>query len=600
MRWIKRFFHYCQNRFRYSNFFTKMVALFLVAAFLPLFLCSILFVTDTIQTSGENTAASIRNNFQQTYTVLNNRFSQIKKCADLLLNDAGTNDFLRNGTRETTFWEQRTFKSDMDNTIAFIESAQDIGRLRVYVDPDYFYILDSYHYYSMDFLNSQPWLVPVRSSQGRSIWLSSRENDLLDQAQNVLTNHNTLSYLVKGVDLTNMQRTAVVYQLDFSKSELEQQLQSSLVLNGSCAFVVDQDDQVIASAALGVAGELPESLADYTGQERVTIGGALYRVSRADFDAAPWSFVSLVPDESLFSYSDLDQVLFFILLAFIAGTIIFTSTLRFSRRVTQKIRSVVDGMEAVRHGEFRNLPATGTHDEIDELVDHYNYMVDELELLVEAKYLSGVELKAAQLRALQSQINPHFLYNTLEMINSYAFLENPQKVEQLVSALSRFYKLSLNHGKDIYQLWQELKLVEAYFQIQEIRYPGCLTLQIDVPSAMMQYAIPNITLQPLIENSISHGIMSKEDKHGRITILGRVLENAIQLQVIDDGVGMSPEAVAQLNAGKVPEDAETTGSRYGIYNINERIQNFYGGAYHLYFESVPGQGTVVTITLPPN
>ncbi len=118
----------------------------------------------------------------------------------------------------------------------------------------------------------------------------------------------------------------------------------------------------------------------------------------------------------------MDQILLFILLAFIAGTVIFTSTLRFSKRVTHKIRSVVDGMEAVRSGEFVNLPVTGTHDEIDDLIDHYNYMVDELELLVEAKYLSGVELKAAQLRALQAQINPHFLYNTLEMINSYAFL----------------------------------------------------------------------------------------------------------------------------------------------------------------------------------
>lgn len=128
MRWIKRLFHYCRNRFRYSNFFTKMVALFLVAAFLPLFVCSAFLVTDTIQVSGKNTAASIRNNFQQTYTSLENRLTQVKKCADLLLNDAGINDFLRNGKNETTFWEQRTFKTDMDNTISFIENAQNIKR----------------------------------------------------------------------------------------------------------------------------------------------------------------------------------------------------------------------------------------------------------------------------------------------------------------------------------------------------------------------------------------------------------------------------------------------------------------------------------------
>ena len=160
MRWIKRLFHYCRNRFRYSNFFTKMVALFLVAAFLPLFVCSAFLVTDTIQVSGKNTAASIRNNFQQTYTSLENRLTQVKKCADLLLNDAGINDFLRNGKNETTFWEQRTFKTDMDNTISFIENAQNIKRLRVYVDPAYFYILDSYHYCSMNMADKYDGKVP--------------------------------------------------------------------------------------------------------------------------------------------------------------------------------------------------------------------------------------------------------------------------------------------------------------------------------------------------------------------------------------------------------------------------------------------------------
>ena len=97
MRWVKRFFHYLQNRIRYSNFFTKVVALFLASVFLPLFVCSFLLVTDTIRVSGENTAASIRNNFQQTYDVLNDRLGQIKKCANLLLNDPGINQFLRSG-----------------------------------------------------------------------------------------------------------------------------------------------------------------------------------------------------------------------------------------------------------------------------------------------------------------------------------------------------------------------------------------------------------------------------------------------------------------------------------------------------------------------
>lgn len=201
MRWIKRLFHYCRNRFRYSNFFTKMVALFLVAAFLPLFVCSAFLVTDTIRVSGKNTAASIRNNFQQTYTSLENRLTQVKKCADLLLNDAGINDFLRNGKNETTFWEQRTFKTDMDNTISFIENAQNIKRLRVYVDPAYFYILDSYHYCSMNLLSGQSWFTPLRLAKaGPLAFLSGKRPS--GSGTEHLSGHDTLSYMVKGVDLT--------------------------------------------------------------------------------------------------------------------------------------------------------------------------------------------------------------------------------------------------------------------------------------------------------------------------------------------------------------------------------------------------------------
>lgn len=599
MSWFGRIRRYWHNRIRYTNFFTKMVGLFLVSVFLPLFVCSILFVSDTIQTSAANTATSVRNNFQQTYIVLNDQFTQVKKCADLLLNDAGINAFLRTGQSEKTFWEQRSFKADLDNTIAFIENSQNIQRFRVYLDPKLFYILDSYHYFNIELLEKQSWFLPLASPQGRNMWLSAEENDLLDQARTVLSTHDTLSYMVKGVDLNNLERTAVIYQFDFSLEDVETALHNSLALEGSHSFLLDDNGKVLAHSSMQDE-KLPFTQAPvFTDGEDISLSGKEYQVSQADFAAAPWHLVTLVPKESFFSYTDLDQVLFFIMVAFIAGTLIFSSTLRFSKRVTKKIRSVVGGMEAVRHGQFQNIQPTGTHDEIDELMDHYNYMVDELELLVESKYLSGVELKAAQLRALQAQINPHFLYNTLEMINSYAFLEDPQKVERLVSALSRFYKLSLNHGKDVYQLWQELKLVEAYFDIQEVRYPGLLILHVDVPASMMQYSIPNITLQPLIENSISHGIMSKPDKRGTITILGQVLENTIQLQVIDDGVGIPPAVLAQLNAGNAPTDAEGSGSKYGVYNINERIKNYYGTAYHLHFDSTPGKGTTVTITLPP-
>ena len=263
------------------------------------------------------------------------------------------------------------------------------------------------------------------------------------------------------------------------------------------------------------------------------------------------------------------------------------------------LRQLEQFANRIAAGELTERVPPTEIDELHLLTRDLNTMAEQLGALIHERVEQEKTIKKAELRALQAQITPHFMYNTLETIVWLAEEGRNSEVVEMTMAFTGFLRISLSRGADYITVEREEQHVANYLQIQSVRYGSIMRYTIDIDPALHERYMLKIVLQPLIENSISHGIMSRTDKHGSITIVGRVLENTIQLQVIDDGVGMTAQTVEQLNAGKPPEDVESSGSRYGIYNINERIQNYYGCDYHLHFESVQGKGTTVTITLPP-
>jgi two-component system sensor histidine kinase YesM len=214
--------------------------------------------------------------------------------------------------------------------------------------------------------------------------------------------------------------------------------------------------------------------------------------------------------------------------------------------------------------------------------------------LIKEQYKSGQELKNSELKSLQAQINPHFLYNTLDMINWYAWNNSGQEIIAIVEDLAKFYKLSLSKGKDIISINDELAHISCYFQIQNMRFNN-LSLVVQVPQEVRRYSILKITLQPIIENAILHGILCKESKSGCITITGTLQDNIIELIVSDDGIGMDEEKLERLQRGEVGASSE---NGYGLVNINKRIHLHYGEEFGLEFSSTFGGGTCVKVRIP--
>lgn len=274
-----------------------------------------------------------------------------------------------------------------------------------------------------------------------------------------------------------------------------------------------------------------------------------------------------------------------------------------AQRISRPIRQLRNSMRQVEQGNFSIRAEIQSSNEIGELGRDFNIMVAEIEKLL-VRVTEQQELKRkSELKALQMQINPHFLYNTLDSIIWMAEGGKQQEVIDMSSALARLFRLSISKGKEIIDIGSEVEHVRNYLTIQKIRYKDKLDYQISVPDELKSYKTVKIILQPLVENAIYHGIKNKEGP-GLIIIGGRKNQSGIELYVQDDGVGMNEETLRVLRdrltgSKTVPAaDSNLLHSGLGVHNVDERIKLYFGKDFGLIYESAEEQGTTVRIQLP--
>jgi len=289
-------------------------------------------------------------------------------------------------------------------------------------------------------------------------------------------------------------------------------------------------------------------------------------------------------------------------LGVIVAAILFSiaAAWRISKSIYVPINRLHDVTTTIARRDIEALVTADNADEITELGLSFNIMVGKIKELLDAKIEEHENLKKAELRALQAQINPHFLYNTLDTIIWMAEAKRMDQVVELVRVLSRFFRITLSKGKDWITVSDEIEHVESYLAIQKMRYRDILDYQIDVPDDMCDGQMLKLTLQPLVENALYHGIKNKRNG-GVIVVRGRRLDgDLLQIQVEDNGIGMAQEQVAQIRALL---NAEASGaviaeSGYGINNVNQRIKLYYGQEYGLSIESEYRHGTCVSLVIP--
>ncbi|HHW00483.1 MAG TPA: sensor histidine kinase [Clostridiaceae bacterium] len=235
------------------------------------------------------------------------------------------------------------------------------------------------------------------------------------------------------------------------------------------------------------------------------------------------------------------------------------------------------------------------NDEIGHLGRSFNAMINEIRNLIEVVYKEQKSKREAELRILQSQIKPHFLYNTLDTIHWMAKKYGATDVIQVINALTKLFRISLSKGNEVITLSEELEHVKSYLLIQKVRYEEMLEYEIIVQNDLNKLYIQKIILQPIVENAIYHGIKAKGEP-GKIVVTASVEDNTLVLRVKDDGVGIKDNELEAINNTLENLSGKRTG--YGLFNVNERIRLSYGNEYGITLKSAPGKGTEVIIRHP--
>ncbi|HUC91386.1 MAG TPA: sensor histidine kinase [Paenibacillus sp.] len=341
--------------------------------------------------------------------------------------------------------------------------------------------------------------------------------------------------------------------------------------------------------------EFQQFIAGQTASFIQTIEGEDYLVSYLSSAYSGWTTIGIISVDKL--YEDNRTVrdwiivvtLIILLFAFVLARV-------FAQTITNPIKRMLNPMKKVQMGDMNVSFPVESKDEIGILSTGVNHMVSQIHTLVEDAYKGRILLQQSEFKALQAQINPHFLYNTLESINWMAKMNGVDQICRMVSALGDLMRISISTDKEYITIEEEMKYIGDYLYIQKSRFGERIAAEIHIDDELKSVVIPKLILQPIVENALLHGVQVKKGK-GNIDIRGRRLDESILFEVEDDGIGMTPKQIAKLLADNGIENPQAKGSGIGVRNVHQRIRFIYGMEYGVTIKSQPGEGTTVQIRI---
>ncbi|MBW7457728.1 sensor histidine kinase [Paenibacillus sepulcri] len=370
------------------------------------------------------------------------------------------------------------------------------------------------------------------------------------------------------------------------------------ILNDEGTVVYDNKNELTSgtlqnlSAAMLPGGKASSSELTWNGRKY------LYTIDRSAYTG--WRTAVLIPNEYLLAQIKRTQLIL-ILVGLAAVMIIALVSYILSYHITIPLHNLMKKMIRVEQGDFSQRMEVRSNNEIGRLSRIYNDMLGSISRLINEAYQSRLAEKDAQLSALQAQINPHFLYNTLNIMKSISRIKGIEEVAEMSESLAELFQYSMKNLQHPVALKDELEHIRCYMNIQQHRFFDRFELHCDIPDELLQSSILKLTIQPLIENAIIHGL-GKTKSGGVIRLRAHRSSGMLQIEVTDNGRGMDGEKQQELRSmlrtpilsGEL--DHDTRG--IGLLNIQQRIQLFYGGNYGLHIMSLPGEGTTVKLEIP--
>ncbi|MGG6310426.1 sensor histidine kinase [Paenibacillus macerans] len=399
--------------------------------------------------------------------------------------------------------------------------------------------------------------------------------------------------------------------VDLSEDQLGRFFNPPNFIEGQKILLLDEERNVIYDSSANewtgrpeMSGKFRKLVVGNTEEaQTIAIGGQKYLASSLKLDSRSWYVVNLAPLGALTgSILEINQVMLLFLIVYLICCmgVVYYLTAHF----TQPVAKLVQLMRRAERGQLRHQTASWSKrgDEVGWLYQGFDSLTGQIERLVEEAARSELKKRELELQVLSHQINPHFLYNTLESIRWKAETHGRNDIGEMVAALGNLLRLSLNQGKEITTLRREIEQVKAYVQIEQARMGKTIRISYAIDPELLPLPFLRLLLQPLVENAIRHSIQGNFDQ-GKILISAQRDKGDIVIRIIDNGGGIPPEVLGKLNR-QTSEDGQaqpqqSTGSKgVGLRNINERLRLNYGDAYRLRIESGPGEGTCIILRHP--
>jgi two-component system sensor histidine kinase YesM len=577
------------RKFRDLQLRDQVLLSYLALLILPVALTGIFVFSWSARVVQRQTTTILSQTLEQAELHITYALQEIGSLAEVVYKNSEVQRIL--GDEQRTDYEQYQDFLILDEIIRRIEDTPRVYRARIFVDDEKL------------FAREGGSVLPLSAARGdvrpTAFWrhgvVASRDG---------MGERRTLTYVLPIRAFLDVNRTLGYLHISVLEDEFEEILSRMRVdaSDGHALMLTDAgfvaDSVGRESEAADVASDVRRRLEATKFPDWVTSSrnGDSYRLLVRRIDGAQWTLVSLVPSRALARHRiaagwvTVGAIAFCSVLAAVAASLVST-------RITAGIHDLISRMHSVSEIQWDHAHSSETdysRDEIGRLRESFQLMVSRLRELIDENYVVKIQKREAELHALQAQINPHFLYNVLESINWMARAAGAGRISDMVTRLGRFYRLGLSGGKDTVTIREELEYVRTYVEIQQIRFGDSVRVTYSVAEDIMEHPIAKLSLQPLVENALVHGILTKDDQCGRIEVRGfRDTDGAVVMQVLDDGHEVDFDKVAYI----LSDHAKTSTQGFGIRNIRERLRLFFGEGSDLVIRKHDGW-TAAEIRLP--
>ncbi len=570
----------------------KLIATSLLLIVLPTALLFVYVVTQSQHMAVDNAQRSTLRTMEQTAREVENLVHMVEYASDVLYQDPVLRAFV--GDREED--DLRTMLRQVDSlrsAMSSSESALGLHRIRLYLHDEKMAARERVHFFSLRDAAQQDWYEDVVLDSGLGSWSGVYyDRSMVDAAPQWLISYRRIARATNAPDARDG-----ILSMDLGESSLYARIRTVPTRTTEAILLLDGSGNVLSSGDKEALGQriLPEELLaqmqqEGTGYRNTELDGGEKTVTFTRLTETGWLLVDVIDRGMVlenYSYWNDIRLIVIVLLVFIffVGASYFVLHI-FNQELARRITAVAKRLEG---GTLS--PGKQGETDLDKAERLVMEVLEKNRRLTEDNYQARLQERKAQLLALQAQINPHFLCNTLECINWMAFRYGAADISQAITALARYFRLTLNDGKDVVSVADEIELAKTYLAIQNIRFESKIQVEITVPEELQHYAIPKLALQPFVENAVIYGIRKTPQRSGTIWIAAEIGEESIVITVRDNGIGMSGETLSALAADSRYKD------HYGIYNVRERLRLFYGEGTDVTVTSQEEQGTCVKMTI---